>query len=401
MLKYQHRPKLMLVLVIPVLVLTLWFIRYPVNIPCRKVIPQQKDFTPTNLPTECPDVLRYMTSGHWNTRTLSSQEKKRMFDFRESTHARHAFPPNFQRKDGRCGNLTYEKVFFFRALCNPRGQTPCCFHNSCQMRSEEECVCKDCFDLRKERYAEYSTWVPSDLRCSYREFSREDACELLKGSTVHFVGDSLIRHIYTAMLLVLTGDYDYGALVSSASDATRKDCKGIYMFTEKFCRLSLSYDTKICGGKAKVVMKYLDYAHKGGEFVAHVKTIQSKSLLLVGIGIHNNFDVNLIDKQYFGPVLRELTQRNSTWPMLLWANIHAPGLFKSPIMKGQGRDDFVRFNTNMEKFMGERNITVFNTFNLTDGMSSFDGTHYGMGVNVVKSNILLHYIAELRHKNLW
>ncbi|XP_046361618.2 uncharacterized protein LOC124138793 [Haliotis rufescens] len=395
---YQHRPKVMLVAIVPVLVLTLFFIQYQPSIVC-----QNCQYAPIGhiQSGEGTDVLKCMTIGHWKTRPLSNEEKKKMYDFRESNHARFAFPPNFQRKDGRCGNLTYENVIYFRALCNPRGKTPCCFHNSCQMKPEKECVCEDCYDLRQEKYAEFSSWVPSDSRCSYREFSREDACQLLKGSTLHFVGDSLVRHIYTAMLLVLTGDYDYGALVSSASDATRKACKGIYMFTEKFCRLSLSYDTKICGGEAKVVMKYIDYAHKGGEFLTHVKTIRSKSLIIVGIGIHNDFDINLIDKQYFGPVLREITHRNATQPLLLWANIHAPGMFKSPVMKGQIRSDFVRFNTNMAKFMGDRNISVFETFNLTDGMSSFDGTHYGMGINVVKSNILLHYIAELRHKNMW
>ncbi|XP_067679341.1 uncharacterized protein [Haliotis asinina] len=101
MLKYHHRPRVLLMLVVPVRVRTLWFLRYP----GYQMIPLQEGF----IPTERPGVLKYMTRGHWNTRPLSSQEKKKMFDFRESTHAWYAFPQNFLRKDGRCGNLTYEK----------------------------------------------------------------------------------------------------------------------------------------------------------------------------------------------------------------------------------------------------------------------------------------------------
>ena len=37
-----------------------------------------------------------------------------------------------------------------------------------------------------------------------------------------------------------------------------------------------------------------------------------------------------------------------------------------------------------------------NSFNLTDKTASFDGAHYGKGVNDEKAQILLNYIMELR-----
>ncbi|XP_071117332.1 uncharacterized protein [Haliotis cracherodii] len=344
-----------------------------------------------------------MTKGHWSSRRLTHQERKTMDDFLFSFQTRYRFPKHFQRKDAKCGNVTYLETNYFRALCNPKGPTPCCFRDRCVRRVESECTCSDCYDLRQERYADYSNWIPADSRCPYRAFSSEEACALLKGSSIHFVGDSLVRHIYTALLLVLSGDMDYGALKSSASQETRSSCRGLYMFTEKVCRINLSYATNLCGGQTRLVMKYYAHTQAGRAFLTHVKTItnQTKSLILTGIGIHNGFNITQILPRFIGPVIQDLKPRTSKWPFLIWANTHAPGLFKSPSLHHQTRPIMEKFNSEMVDLMAENDVPVFETFNLTDWMSSFDGEHYGRGINVVKANILLHYIAELKRKGLW
>jgi len=48
-------------------------------------------------------------------------------------------------------------------------------------------------------------------------FTREEACRLLKGASLVFVGDSLMRHLYTAALHLLSGNPWDGALADGVS----------------------------------------------------------------------------------------------------------------------------------------------------------------------------------------
>lgn len=171
---------------------------------------------------QCPDVLRHTTQGTWRTRPLTPEEDSEIMHFLRDSNTRFRFPANYQRQDGRCGNVVYPSARQFRALCDPKGHTPCCFYNRCMNKNVSECVCEECYDIRQDAHAEYSTWVPSHPACPYRVFSSQEACDLLTGRTLHFVGDSLVRHVYTALLLVIAGDMDYGAINDSVSEGETK-----------------------------------------------------------------------------------------------------------------------------------------------------------------------------------
>ena len=62
------------------------------------------------------------------------------------------------------------------------------------------------------KHAEYSTWIPSHPGCTYHQHTAQEACDILKGMRIAFVGDSLVRHVYTALLLVITGNMKDGAM---------------------------------------------------------------------------------------------------------------------------------------------------------------------------------------------
>ncbi|XP_071115266.1 uncharacterized protein [Haliotis cracherodii] len=349
-------------------------------------------------------ILSHLLTGHWKIRPLTKTEDEQISKFLSDTNARYRFPTNYQRTDGLCGNVTHIKskaAEWIRALCDPKGTTPCCFNNKCALKSVEECVCPDCYDMRNQKHAEYSTWIPSDTKYVYKEHSPEEACSILNGSTILFVGDSLVRHVYTAMLLVVTGNMKDGAMKDDVPQDIRNTCTRMYMFTEKVCRLHLKFGLRACNGTVNLELKYFFYASYGPQLKQSVEKLNSKSLLFTGIGIHSHYDHKVIQKKFLLPTLKYIENNTRPWPKVMWAASHAPGIMKSPMVSSQSYGSVKRFNDNMDPFLRSWKVPVFNTFNMTDGMASFDGEHYGLGMNVVKANLLLSYLNELKNRGLW
>ncbi|KAK3735333.1 hypothetical protein RRG08_019748 [Elysia crispata] len=83
---------------------------------------------------KCPDILSGMTRGKWKTRVLSNQEQKDIDSYLLEERGAFRMPVDFQRSDGKCGNVTYEyaplyRHMWFKAICGARGATPCCRDN--------------------------------------------------------------------------------------------------------------------------------------------------------------------------------------------------------------------------------------------------------------------------------
>ena len=138
-------------------------------------------------------------------------------------------PPGLQRSDRKCGNLSFlgdsseagskSTAHWFRALCDADGDTPCCYHNQCVGDvSEEQCTCDQCIDMRRPPLqAEYATWRPWEPACGDVSGMMlvNDMCSLLEGATVYVIGDSMVRHIFTALLMAVRNDPVSGAFRKS------------------------------------------------------------------------------------------------------------------------------------------------------------------------------------------
>ena len=125
-------------------------------------------------------------------------------------------PPGNQRPDKKCGNigwgdLNIKGLRWFRALCDPDGDNPCCYNNKCVNKTMEECRCTNCLDMRRPVQAEYATWQPVHPSCKPKNWTVAEVCRLLANSTLFFLGDSFVRHVYTALLLAVTGNDVTGA----------------------------------------------------------------------------------------------------------------------------------------------------------------------------------------------
>ncbi|XP_050400743.1 uncharacterized protein LOC126817677 [Patella vulgata] len=355
----------------------------------------------------CPDVLNGMVYGRWKHDLMTPEQTNEMRIFLESARIQHGLPKSLQRNDSKCGYATFDKsisptIVYFRALCDPYGPKPCCFNNECVDKTTPECRCKNCFDMRQPHHAEYSEWIPYDQRCQLKKFNYNEVCDLLNDATLYLSGDSYIRHIYTELLLFLRNNTYDGALKRTVSKDIHDKCTGMYMFTEMACRENLDFSTEdLCGGKLELKYEKHMSADSGPEFASRVETLMNKprSLVLFGLAIHSFFKFSNIRDNYILPALNRV--QNKTWPKFLWATPHCPGILKNGNIQAQAKPNVLKFMKEAADFLSPLKIPIFNSYNMTEGMMSFDGNHYGHGMNYWKIQIIFNYIQELKDTGNW
>ncbi|ESP05618.1 hypothetical protein LOTGIDRAFT_152474 [Lottia gigantea] len=349
---------------------------------------------------ECPNVLKYMTYGHWKPRIVSREEVQKMDAFLLRARSQHFLPANLQRRDGKCGNVSFEdiRLKWFRPLCHPKGPTPCCYNNVCANKSIEDCVCKDCYDMRTSINAEHADWIPNHKYCQVPSRTAHELCDFVKGSKIFFMGDSFIRHIYLAFILLLKDNLFDGAIRPGTYKGLHDSCTGLDMFTEKQCRSLLDQFSTLCN--STVYLYFNEFAStKHGTQIQQVMNTHArdpKAYFIVGTGLHDGFKITRTWNKILSPVLNFWKTQGVDTSKFLWHAMHAPGLLKTPFKPSQHRHNVIKYNKAMKKLLTEYNVPIFETFNLTDGVNSFDGPHYGQGVNLLKAKIILEFFREQR-----
>lgn len=84
----------------------------------------------------------------------------------------------------------------------------------------------------------------------------------------------------------------------------------------------------------------------------------------------------------------------ATWPKVIWMTPHAPRILKTPFHVHVQPENIQLFNQRVRVLMEKNSIPTLNFF--TEGVTSYDRTHYSKGVNGVKANIFLNYVLENR-----
>ncbi|XP_046562595.1 uncharacterized protein LOC124271486 [Haliotis rubra] len=318
-----------------------------------------------------------MVAGSWATRNISKKEEDEIEAFLlQGLYALNG-SDKFELTDRRCGNLGYypwkskdKMADWTRALCNPRGGNPCCYNNKCQMKTVKECACKNCHDLRPQIHAEYSKWIPRDSRCQVEIFTPKAACDLLQGGTYHFYGDSLVRMVFLALIIILKGDNQYGGLRPDAPEDVKKKCSGMYVFPTRNCRRFLDYTPTLCNGTVTVLFRHYPQSLDIPKMKKDVEQIvgKPKSIIFFGAGVWQQFNKFAMTKR---------------------------------VVPTSDNEHAETFNVYMKDFLGASSVPFFDTFNMTKGVRSVDGVHYGPGVNFVKARIFLHYMLELKRQGKW
>ncbi|BGP03498.1 hypothetical protein NBRC10513v2_007229 [Rhodotorula toruloides] len=252
-------------------------------------------------------------------------------------------------------------------------------------------------------------------------FSRAEACDLLENGYggILLRGDSLMRHLTNALFLILRDRPD-GAVQDPES---RKVCWGDRMFDDKKdCRKVALFDTQdplldaepVCGGKvwlryeqlpcpvepSRYVPTYLDWRDRMPPSRSGLSPA-----IIQSFGLHCHFLPFIPRFGIFKPLFAHAATAFPR-PLLLWIGINAPGLNKPPqYLKEQGGDQVLRYNKIIAEELvdmqqpsetaAEGKMAVLETYGMTDGAKSFDGTHYMWNVNMEKAQLLLNYLDLL------
>ncbi|KAL8597832.1 hypothetical protein ACOMHN_061365 [Nucella lapillus] len=280
-----------------------------------------------------------MLHGRWAPkRNVSERRKREMEEYLFQTRGEYRIPRSLQRADGKCGDLPYDGVPLFRhmwlrALCNPNGATPCCYDLRCTNRSVENCRCPHCLDPRTPVHAELSDWLPARPECLPREFYANEACELLNGTRLVLAGDSFVRHLFVALVMLLTDDFQDGALRKDANPAIRSVCQGMYQINGVRCREILDENRSLCHGSVHLTYLEVFQVTKGRFLLPYLQTESSRHqnlLLLLGVGIHDDFRDDLIWPGFVRPLAEYLTNSSIPSPAKSAENFTAKASLLSP-----------------------------------------------------------------------
>ncbi|XP_071119778.1 uncharacterized protein [Haliotis cracherodii] len=364
---------------------------------------------PKGSQAECKNVLDEMVRGTWTPRRVTFEEREKVERFLIASRGKYFVPTTLARPDGVCGNTTFDflkglqhQALWFRPLCDPFGPTPCCYNNKCVYKTVKECMCENCFDMRRPINAELADWKPSSPNCQISMLNKDESCELIKGATIYYIGDSFLRQMYTVTVHLLTGNYKDSTLKSTTPTGWREYCSG---WMQLLCYSYLNYVSPVCGGQTNVIHVELITHDQGPRLLSLLKSKKNqKSIFFVGIGIHGTYNEQLVWKNFLSPsinFLHENARNKTVWPKLVWVSPHAPGILKTPRVPGQSYSSVVRYNAFINSHVRAAGIPILDTFNMTDGIMSYDGAHYGFGINMIKSQIVFNYLTHLRAHGIW
>ncbi|XP_070195872.1 uncharacterized protein [Littorina saxatilis] len=283
---------------------------------------------PLNDVKKCDSVFPGMLLGRWAPKeNVSEARRKTMDEYLVNTRGEYNIPRSLQRSDGRCGSVPFDGVplfrhMWFRSLCNPNGPTPCCYLDHCTNRTREDCACSTCLDTRSPLHAELSDWLPERAECKPREISSREACELLNGTTLVLAGDSFVRHVFVALVMLLTDDFQDGALKQNAPANIQQICQGMYQINGLRCRGILDQNRTLCGGTVTATYLEIMSAGAGRFLLPHIDNLHTRKqrvLLLAGLGIHNDFRIDLVWPLFIQPLVEYFT--NSTSSSLVNMNV--------------------------------------------------------------------------------
>lgn len=245
-------------------------------------------------------------------------------------------------------------------------------------------------------------------------FTRLEACDLLENGFggVLLRGDSLMRHVTNALFLILRDRPD-GAV---QNPELRKVCVGDRMFDDKTkdCRRAGLFDTQhpilagdpVCGGKVWLRYEQLPCPVEPSRYVPTFLDWQRKlppsrsglsPAIIQSFGLHCHLLPFIPRFGIFKPLFAHAANAFPR-PLLLWIGVNAPGLNKPPqYLKEQGSDQVLRYNRiirneladmqDPSESVAEGKMAILETYGMTDGAKSFDGTHYMWSVNVSRASV--------------
>lgn len=264
-------------------------------------------------------------------------------------------------------------------------------------------------------------------------FDREKGCALLEREgirKIYFVGDSYMRHIYQAMMITLSGDFEQGSVpahIREHEKYNKMDCAYHRQFIAKNCSDEDRFrPTFVCpensGGSVEMIpykefyysMENLNHCRDDAEGTV---TLWTGGNHAIGRGRNtvNNYETYQWKyNETICPVNRKISphikgagpagsfkQRCSLWWVSTHYRLHAYFREEIPLR-------VIEFNEYMRMFMEDGhdcgNVNYIDVYNMTEKLAtnvthdakplSYDSVHWSMEVNLMKVQLLLHAFAN-------
>jgi hypothetical protein len=256
------------------------------------------------------------------------------------------------------------------------------------------------------------------FKCRPRWHSESSICSVLhKFSHIWLVGDSLVRHMHQALMMLLYGNAEYGCLPTMLKSEVYDNCRCDGQFSESLlCRpltgraFGDNRAAGLCLGGPPFEMQYherWDMAWKGinetGEHSSwHVDGDRRPMFLLVAGGLHYKVRIKAALQFLFLPAIKEATEYASRLNIPLSIALSGLGVHhrdndvKYPIAS---REMALIFNDKLVSHFPEH--AFFDHWNLTRNAATFDGVHLLTEANLIKAMYLIDYldmISNAKHK---
>lgn len=385
----------------------------------------------------CENILHNLTNGRWEKRIFKLNENdieykelvkqeeeldKHLIEFR----IKRGIHTRLWRDDGKCGYKNVQAKPKGNAWaapagswCDAKSEQPCCsdvYDGNCG----SNCDCPKCADLRKVYHAEISDWIPFDSSCRQRNYTSVQSCDVVnRFSQIHFVGDSFVRKMSRGFVLTLRSDPTYGFLLKKYDQKFKELCVGLDQFYWTECRTDGGYllnklvnETQFCGERTPSVVISSFYNNGfANQFLELVKSLTDKkgTVILLGLGGHDGCKSQTTIQKFLHPAIDYLEKYyqksgnvNGTgkkfkkvkrWPHIVFMYPDTNGLLKPMAYHAQnGNVVCGKFSQEMKVYCDAHNIPVLDFSKVTSGVHSYDGAHHGLGVNIVKVQLLLNYL---------
>lgn len=206
------------------------------------------------------------------------------------------------------------------------------------------------------------------------------------------------------MFLLLSGNPNSGAIPVKASKKDREFCYGDHQIAIKKCNLEVVahridelVPNSICGGKVNfhldLVENYKKYLPDPDMKQIRQYLGRNNAFVVLAVGLHYRLDVQKVIDVYIKKVLDVIESEGNGWPKVIWMGIHAvPNfLLMNPLFHNEG---ILKFNKQIHEYLRRRDVAVIDTFDMSKRLLSYDGLHYGLGLNFLKVNMILNYLEE-------
>ena len=259
--------------------------------------------------------------------------------------------------------------------------------------------------------------------CRALFFSPAEACDLLQaqGRLVILAGDSLMRHLQQGLFMALSGSFWAGGVPPEAAAYARNvslppdascTCERGFSYacreetfaywtgpahwvcpkwgTQRYLHpvLTLSTAADFDPGEGwDALSSGLDWGEQ----------LFEGTTLVINVGLHDNLDARHVAENVYNVLLERVAWRaGRARTRVICSLMPAPEDAKrrNEHVGTQGTGAVLEFNERMRRVCLDRGAEVFEAYAATEGMSTFDGLHFGMAGNVLQAQLLLNQIAQ-------